>query len=402
MVKGMNYKQFCPWKSALFISVWLTLLWLFISIPPVLAQEPLAEEDATCLTCHSNPDLMVEFDDGSEKSGHINGTAYITSVHGQQGMTCRGCHPDHEEYPHPEVPADAAASSRAFTLELNETCLDCHPAQANEVLDSNHARALAAGHPEAAVCVDCHGAHATLELSTARVQIATTCRKCHAGIYDQYNHSIHGEALTEENNTDVPSCVDCHGVHTMEDPTTAQFRLNSPNLCGSCHADEALMGKYGISTDVFETYVADFHGTTVTMFEKQSPDAPTNKAVCYDCHGVHDIRAMDDPESIAASKENLLETCQKCHPDATTNFPDSWTSHYQPTFDKQPLVATVNLFYIILIPATLGFMAFFVVIDAGRKFTSGKKTAKHAASQPKEQATSAKAENTDIKPEDKR
>ena len=397
----MHPTQYTTPRNLIFlIPLLLSLLWLG-SYTQALAQGPLDEADARCLTCHSNPDLMVEFNDGSEKSAHINGTAYITSVHGRQGMTCRGCHPGHEEFPHPEMAEIAAASSRAFTLEMNEACLDCHPAQANEVLDSNHARALAAGHLEAAVCVDCHGAHITLELSKARVQIATTCRKCHAGIYEQYRHSIHGEALTEENNTDVPTCVDCHGVHTMEDPTTAQFRLNSPNLCGHCHADEALMNKYGISTDVFQTYVADFHGTTVTLFEKQSPDAPTNKAVCYDCHGIHDIRAMNDPESIATSKENLLKTCQKCHPDATTNFPDSWTFHYQPTFDKQPLVATVNLFYAIFIPATLGFMAFFVVIDAGRKFTSGKKATKHAVGEAEEQATSAEAENIENKPEDK-
>jgi hypothetical protein len=131
------------------------------------------------------------------------------------------------------------------------------------------------------------------------------------------------------------------------------------------------MAKYDISTDVFETYVADFHGTTVALFEKQSPDAPTNKAVCYDCHGVHDIRAMDDPESIAASKENLLETCRQCHPEATPNFPDSWTSHFQPTFDKQPLVSVVNLFYAVLIPGVIGFMGFFVVTDAGRKLFGG-------------------------------
>ena len=125
------------------------------------------------------------------------------------------------------------------------------------------------------------------------------------------------------------------------------------------------MSKYGISTDVFDTYVADFHGTTVTLFEKQSPDAPSNKAVCYDCHGVHDIRATDDPEATVI-KENLLKTCQKCHPDATTNFPASWTSHFQPSFEQQPLVASVNIFYLILIPGTIGFMLLVVFSDAGR------------------------------------
>ena len=46
------------------------------------------------------------------------------------------------------------------------------------------------------------------------------------------------------------------------------FRLQSPEMCGKCHADKELMQKYGISTDVFDTYVADFHGTTVAIFKK--------------------------------------------------------------------------------------------------------------------------------------
>ncbi|RME69869.1 MAG: hypothetical protein D6784_17660, partial [Chloroflexi bacterium] len=247
---------------------------------PVLAQDP-PEENARCLTCHSNPDLQIQFADGSTLSAHVSGSRYQSSVHGQEAMTCGGCHPDHQQYPHPEV---GAADHRAYTLKLNETCLECHPDQAERVQDSNHAHALAQGNTNAAVCVDCHGAHDTVSLAEARVKIATTCRKCHTGIYDEYSQSAHGKALREENNTDVPTCVDCHGVHTMEDPHTARFRLFSPNLCARCHADKALMSKYGISTEVFETYVADFHGTTVLLFEKQAPDAATNKAVCYDCH----------------------------------------------------------------------------------------------------------------------
>ena len=84
------------------------------------------------------------------------------------------------------------------------------------------------------------------------------------------------------------------------------------------------------STQVLDTYVADFHGTTVTLFEKQSPDAETNKPVCFDCHGVHDIRRTDDPEKGLQMRENLLARCQVCHPDATSNFPDAWLSHYIP------------------------------------------------------------------------
>jgi nitrate/TMAO reductase-like tetraheme cytochrome c subunit len=358
MFKGVKF---------IFVTLFLILLWL-AGGALAMAQGP--DENESCLTCHSNPDLVVEFANGDPVSGYVNSSKYNSSVHGQQAMTCSGCHPNHQEYPHPEL---AVPNSRTFTLELNETCLDCHPDQADLVADSMHARALAEGDVEAAVCVDCHGAHDTLSLHEARVEIAVTCRQCHSTIYDEYYHSAHGEALREQGNQDVPTCVDCHGVHTMESPHTTQFRLFSPQLCGSCHADQELMDKYGISTDVFNTYVADFHGTTVTLFEKQAPDAATNKAVCYDCHGAHAIRTVDDPEA-AVIKQNLLETCRKCHPEATTNFPDSWTSHFPPTLEKQPLVAVVNLFYLLVIPGSIGFMLLIVTSDAGRSLLGrGKK-----------------------------
>ncbi len=335
----------------------------------VQAQEPLAENEQ-CLTCHSNPDLTVTFADGSEISGHVSRSGFLHSVHGDEDMTCGGCHPDHQDYPHPEVDA---ADARSYTLKLNETCLDCHPDQSEKVQDSVHSKYLADGHTEAAVCVDCHGAHDTISLRESRVAIATACRQCHSEIYDEYRDSVHGKALVEEENTDAPTCVDCHGVHQIENPHTAQYRNTSPEMCGSCHADAELMKKYDISTNVFQTYVADFHGTTVTLFERESPDLPSNKAVCYDCHGIHNIKAPDDPNSTVI-KDNLQKTCQKCHPDISANFPASWTSHYEPTFDKEPLVAAVNLFYAIIIPGVIGFMGLFVVIDAGHRLF-GKKSA---------------------------
>lgn len=355
----MSFLHAGRWWSLPLIGVILTLGWA----TKIYAQEPI-DENQPCLACHSNPDIVLEFSNGDSRFSHVSGATYNASVHGQEEMTCGGCHPDHQDYPHPEISAE---TSRDYTLQLNQTCLECHPDQAERVADSVHAQAMTEGNTDAAVCADCHGAHNTRSLHEARVAIATTCRQCHASVYDEYATSAHGKALTEEENTDVPSCIDCHGVHNVAEPHTTQFRLKSPDLCGSCHADETLMSQYNISTEVFQTYVADFHGTTVTLFEKQSPDAATNKAVCYDCHGVHAILPMDDPNAIAQNKENLLETCKKCHPDATTNFPDSWTSHHQPTFEKQPLVAAINMFYWIVIPATIGFMGIVVMSDAGRR-----------------------------------
>jgi hypothetical protein len=126
------------------------------------------------------------------------------------------------------------------------------------------------------------------------------------------------------------------------------------------------MAKYGLSTDVLNTYVADFHGTTVAIFELQSPDAEVNKPVCFDCHGIHDISRTDDPSSGLQMQANLLARCQICHPDASSNFPAAWMSHYIPSPQHYPLVYYVNLFYKYFIPLTLGGMALLVVMDAGR------------------------------------
>jgi hypothetical protein len=139
------------------------------------------------------------------------------------------------------------------------------------------------------------------------------------------------------------------------------------------------MNEYGISTDVFETYVDDFHGTTVVLFEEDYHDEDTNKAVCIDCHGVHGIRRANDPES-SVFRENLLVTCQKCHPDATTNFPTSWLGHYRPDPNVFPVVYFVNLFYSILVPTVLGGMAVFVATDAARRIINRRKERKHAES----------------------
>jgi predicted CXXCH cytochrome family protein len=322
---------------------------------------PQGGEVEACLACHGNPDLTYEFPSGEEWSLYVDEETYNASVHGQERLACTACHTEIEGYPHPPL---EVSSVRFYQLDQYRTCAQCHESVYQQALDSVHARELAAGNWQAPVCSDCHGAHDTQPPDQPRSRIPRTCSKCHAEIDNAYLESVHGEALQEESNPDVPTCVDCHGVHRQEDPRTTEFRLNSPELCATCHANEEMMARYDISTNVFETYVSDFHGTTVTLFERQSPDLPTNKPVCYDCHGVHDMRSPEDPAS-QVYRTNVLDTCQKCHPDASENFPASWLSHYEPDLEKYPVVYFVDLFYKVFIPAVLGFMGVYVVVDMG-------------------------------------
>ena len=330
-------------------------------------------DNETCLACHASPGLQLELPSGEPIYLSIDREIFNASVHGSAGYACVQCHTEITGYPHPQI---ASTTRREFTLELYASCANCHQDKYDSTLDSVHQKALAAGNLEAAVCTDCHGAHNTQPLDQPRSRIPQTCERCHSTIYDLYEESVHGAALIGEGNPDVPSCTDCHGVHDVEGPSTTPFHLFSPQICADCHADETLMARYGISTDVFDTYVSDFHGTTVVLFETLAPDQETNKPVCIDCHGVHDMRASDDPESTVI-KENLLATCQKCHPDATTNFPNAWLSHYVPSSQNAPIVYYVNLFYKYFIPTVLGGMAIFVVADVSHRIRIPRKGRKN-------------------------
>ncbi len=334
------------------------------SVNPIVSNE-------TCLGCHGTPGLTMQLENGDTLDLYVDPETYANSIHGKDGYACVQCHTDLGEYPHPEF---TATDARDATLQLTGVCDRCHSGEYNLTMDSVHAAAQAEGKREAAVCSDCHGSHSVQQwtdpetgelLPEARLNIPLTCAKCHNAIYQKYVESVHGTALTQESNTDVPTCIDCHGVHNIGNPTTAAFRLSSPELCAGCHTNPELMQKYGISTDVLNTYVSDFHGTTVTLFEKQSPDSQTNKPVCYDCHGVHDISRVDDPQTGLEMKDNLLARCKVCHPDATSNFPSAWMSHYIPSTSRFPAVYYVNLFYTLFIPAVLGFMLVLVGLDVG-------------------------------------
>ncbi len=344
-----------------------------------VAKQPTGN-NAYCAVCHSQEGRTVELADGTSLDLHVTPDMITNSVHGTSNsegtLGCVDCHGE-DAFPHVEARPE---SSRDFTIKASQVCTECHVDEAKGQADSVHSRGLANGNQRAAVCVDCHGAHDVRPIKDHPEVAAQVCGTCHASIFDEYQDSIHGQALLVEGNTDVPTCITCHGVHGINTPTTAQFRNRSPELCASCHADEDLMAKYDISTNVFDTYLNDFHGTTVAMFEQDDPDVASNKAVCYDCHGVHNITPADNSKSQVA-KANLLATCQQCHPNASNDFPDAWVGHFTPSRDRHPLVFVVDLFYKVLIPGVIGGFVFLVGTDifARARHIGGKKGKGHPA-----------------------
>jgi hypothetical protein len=347
---------------------------------PVLAQN-ISPDNSACLTCHGQPGLTKTLPSGEILSLTIDSSHFSESAH--KDIACTDCHTDISSFPHPDLKAQTI---RDFSLQMYPICQKCHQDQFNKTLDSVHMKAVEAGNTNAAICTDCHNPHSqpvitdssSALLPAARLSIPEICARCHSAIYNAYIQSVHGAALTQQGNTDVPTCIDCHGVHNIADPTTTAFRLQSPQICAKCHTNPAIMDKYSISTQVLNTYVADFHGTTVTLFEKQSPDQATNKPVCFDCHGVHDIKRVDDPVYGLQMKQNLLLVCQRCHPSANLNFPDAWMSHYIPSPTHDSIVYYVNLFYKFFIPAVIGSMGIYVISDIVRRLINRRKGVNHA------------------------
>lgn len=333
-----------------------------------------ANED--CLFCHSQPNMLLAVGEENILLS-MDADAFGEGAHGKAQVACASCHTDITSFPHPDYPKSGLREFSFAIYKATQTaCQGCHTEQAAKAMSGVHQQTLDAGNHNAALCADCHNPHYS-EFTAGREEVPDVCARCHSDIAATYKESVHGAALIDEGNLDVPNCIICHGNHDIIDPRTVEFRNDIPLLCARCHTDPKIMDKYGISTNVLNTYVADYHGTTVTLFEQNSPDLPTNKPVCIDCHGTHNISKTDNPQTGIALKENLLKKCQRCHPDASANFPDAWMSHYDASPEKFPLVYYVNLFYKFFIPVVIGGMLVFVVSDIIRRAIQRRKGAAH-------------------------
>jgi hypothetical protein len=283
---------------------------------------PAPPANGYCLSCHADPALELKFPEGPSLSLFVDVSVYERSVHGSKGMPCTACHPDVDHYPHPPPKARSA-------------------------------RALSRG------------------------IVQQSCFRCHQTVFEQFRESVHGRALVEEGNLDVPGCPDCHGVHNIRQPHSILFRMESPDTCSKCHADPVLAAKYGMSPNVTQSYLKDFHGASVRLTRAEGTSIASYKPVCYDCHGIHDIKKAGDPDSRVV-KNKLVETCRRCHPGAGANFSAAWTKHYEPDRQRWPLVYWITVAYKILIPGIIGPMVLYILLDLARAAIERFKRRRHA------------------------
>lgn len=316
-------------------------------VMPISGGKVYASEEKYCLSCHEYGVPLV-FADGGMRSGAVDPDMLGVSAH--NNLSCSDCHFGFSSEGHP---SRRFRSERDFVLGSAELCKRCHFDKYQKRMESIHYSLLSQGRLDAPTCTDCHGAHTTNYVSEDRLSSARKCHRCHREVFINYANSVHGNALFNESNLDVPTCVDCHAPHSIKDPFSTAYHELIPEMCSNCHADKDRMGKYGLSTDVVKTYLSDFHGVTLGLYRKQKGDGlyePSRPiAVCTDCHGTHSIMDTSGPNSIVVRK-NLLQRCRMCHKDASEDFPDTWLSHYGPTLKNAPLVFIVTWVYKILMP----------------------------------------------------
>ncbi|NPA92256.1 MAG: hypothetical protein GXO56_01075 [Chloroflexi bacterium] len=372
---------------------------------PIPTPTPLGEvsPDANCRMCHTDHNFRGRFQNGDTISLYVDVGEFENSVHGPAGLECIACHPKTQSYPHqpssPQIdcttchPAEGGSEAttpdvnllvdlpyqdhRAMTLDINEACRSCHEEAFKEAADSMHVRAMESGNRDAPVCVDCHGSHDIQPPDQPRAKITSICGECHHAVYTTYQASVHGAALmADESNPDVPTCIDCHGVHSVRGPRSPTFRNDTIAICGECHSDPARMDKYHVSTDVYRLYLQEFHGRSVNL--ARMAEHPSIEATCYDCHGTHNIQPADDPRAMV-SPENIQTTCQKCHPGAGKNFPKAWMGHEEPTLENEPVLAAINIAYgYVLVPGVIGGFLFYIALDARKRWLEKRRRLRQA------------------------
>lgn len=341
------------------------LCFIFVGLVAQAADMDIKTATASCMECHGQQGNEAVFKDGSKRSVFVDPKAWMSSIHGGQ-LTCTDCHRDITGYPHPKAKM-LYNDARDFTLAQANTCQRCHYAYYTRVLDSTHYELLKAGERSAPTCVDCHGSHAIRDPKTPRTEVTTKCARCHTEIFQAYAKSIHGRALIEEGNADVPVCTDCHGSHAITDP--AAIKLHGHDICGKCHSDVVKMAKYKLNPDVVSTYLDDFHGASNRLYAERAGKAGKSIASCSDCHGIHDIQSLKTlkaGQSKEQVRERVAQTCRHCHNNADVKFADAWLSHYPPSIERAPLVWIVKIAYRILIPLIMTGLVLHILLHLWR------------------------------------
>lgn len=179
-------------------------------------------------------------------------------------------------------------------------CTRCHRSVA-ELPGDAHTMRVMAGDPNAPTCVTCHGSHSVqsrldAESRTHVANIAAQCGTCHVKALDAFRQGVHAERLADGTPRGAV-CASCHSAHQIAPASlawSAVSRARVASTCGACHLEAAI------------AYNGSVHAVAVGRGDQHSP-------TCVDCHGNHLIYRAGDPQSPTSALQVSGATCARCH-----------------------------------------------------------------------------------------
>jgi cytochrome b subunit of formate dehydrogenase len=306
-------------------------------------------ENAMCLGCHGNEGFAMPGPDGQPRQLHVVKDKFEESVHGKR--LCVECHKDITEIPHAKKVRKVSCVSCHQELWAKEKSegkaaehsrLGVVAKQIDRYMKSVHAEPNREDQSYTnATCYDCHNAHYVYPPGTPgraewRLNIPNVCGKCHANEKHEYMQSVHGDEVMWKRNAKAAVCSDCHTTHDIQrtDLTTTQLAIT--RNCGACHKEN------------FKSYTDTYHGQVSTLGYGYT-------AKCFNCHASHTVQRVSDPTS-RVHPDNRLETCRGCHPTATEGFLTFSPHANTHDFRRYPYMWVTSKFMIALL---LGVFAFF-------------------------------------------
>jgi hypothetical protein len=176
------------------------------------------------------------------------------------------------------------------------------------------------------------------------------CQSCHRLSYDRYLKGAHAQAWQKEqenlrdpnalaeNKIKPPTCGDCHSSHYEKAHLSRlETGRQMTERCGSCHPTQKT------------TYLENYHGKAAVHLGK------TTAAYCTDCHGAHNCLSLKD-------KQQALQACSRCHPQASPNFAAQVIHPTLPTDGKIDPEKAAKVRVIKLVTLVMGTMVILVVV----------------------------------------
>jgi cytochrome b subunit of formate dehydrogenase len=335
-----------------------------------------------CHKCHAEDGRYEDnniwhYADGTTSNIFVDEDMFKQSVHGKH--RCNGCHTN--------ITMEIGEHKEQLPIEVS--CVECHKQTYEEQKDdpdpkykrldvvlkqvesyehSIHARPSKDDPSKPnAYCTDCHDVHnigtqGSEQRAEHRLMNPEVCGKCHEDQKKDYMTSVHSSEVIKKKNSEAAVCSDCHTTHNIESPKEDSMKLAITKNCGSCHENS------------LKTYMSSYHGQVNRL-------GYTHTAKCYDCHGNHALKKVDDPTSMV-HQNNRLKTCQECHEDAPEGFLGFHPHGNVNDYDKYPGLWMTSMFMKVLIIGVFAIFWTHVILWLYREYMDrkqGKGFDKHMA-----------------------